>query len=252
MANKCKLCAVINGISLHIAVSSEQHLWNRLYCAIVSGNNQVICSLLGATIIGTKKENSQIGESLCQENGKETKSDGPSSLAPSGKTATNTIPTEKCLCVESETNALPLCQHCNSEIKLTSSEKNCQRPSPIEETGQTFFDIELANGYGGREGDESNSDAFSANCYENKRGIFSEDDSKRVEISHVLNERFGDGSDTLLHVASRSSRTDVVVMLLGIGADPAVKWVACCLALLLRRSPRIFSVDILYYYYYYI
>ena len=46
--------------------------------------------------------------------------------------------------------------------------------------------------------------------------------SKRV-LDDVINRRLGEGGDTLLHVASRSSRTDVVLMLLECGADPAVK-----------------------------
>ena len=39
----------------------------------------------------------------------------------------------------------------------------------------------------------------------------------------VINGRFGESGDTLLHVASRSSRTEIVLRLLECGADPAVK-----------------------------
>jgi len=42
-------------------------------------------------------------------------------------------------------------------------------------------------------------------------------------VLDVINGRFGEGGDTLLHVASRSSRTDIVSMLLESGADPALK-----------------------------
>ena len=42
-------------------------------------------------------------------------------------------------------------------------------------------------------------------------------------IVDVINGRFGEGGDTLLHVASRSSRTEIVLKLLESGADPAVK-----------------------------
>ena len=45
--------------------------------------------------------------------------------------------------------------------------------------------------------------------------------SKR--IADVISGRFGEGGDTLLHVASRSSRTEIVLRLLECGADPAVK-----------------------------
>lgn len=42
-------------------------------------------------------------------------------------------------------------------------------------------------------------------------------------IVDVINGRFGESGDTLLHVASRSSRTEIVLRLLEYGADPAVK-----------------------------
>ena len=42
-------------------------------------------------------------------------------------------------------------------------------------------------------------------------------------IVDVINGRFGESGDTLLHVASRSSRTEIVLRLLECGADPAVK-----------------------------
>lgn len=45
--------------------------------------------------------------------------------------------------------------------------------------------------------------------------------SRRIE--DVINGRYGEGGDTLLHVASRSSRTEILLSLLESGADPAVK-----------------------------
>ena len=42
-------------------------------------------------------------------------------------------------------------------------------------------------------------------------------------VVDVINGRFGESGDTLLHVASRSSRTEIVLKLLEFGADPAVK-----------------------------
>ena len=42
-------------------------------------------------------------------------------------------------------------------------------------------------------------------------------------ILDVINEQFGEGGDTLLHVASRSSRREIVLRLLECGSDPAVK-----------------------------
>ena len=39
----------------------------------------------------------------------------------------------------------------------------------------------------------------------------------------VINGRYGEGGDTLLHVASRLSRTEILLSLLESGGDPAVK-----------------------------
>ena len=44
-----------------------------------------------------------------------------------------------------------------------------------------------------------------------------------ARILDVINEQFGEGGDTLLHVASRSSRREIVLRLLECGSDPAVK-----------------------------
>ena len=44
-----------------------------------------------------------------------------------------------------------------------------------------------------------------------------------ARILEVINEQFGEGGDTLLHVASRSSRREIVLRLLECGSDPAVK-----------------------------
>ena len=48
-------------------------------------------------------------------------------------------------------------------------------------------------------------------------------DMSATRIVDVINGRFGEGGDTLLHVASRSSRTEIVLRLLECGAVPAVK-----------------------------
>ena len=51
----------------------------------------------------------------------------------------------------------------------------------------------------------------------------SEGETPAKAIVDVINGRFGENGDTLLHVASRSSRTEIVLRLLQCGADPAVK-----------------------------
>ena len=51
----------------------------------------------------------------------------------------------------------------------------------------------------------------------------SEGETPAKGIVDVIDGRFGESGDTLLHVASRSSRTEIVLRLLECGADPAVK-----------------------------
>lgn len=48
-------------------------------------------------------------------------------------------------------------------------------------------------------------------------------DTSSKSVLDVINGRFGEGGDTILHVASRASRTEIVSMLLESGADPAFK-----------------------------
>lgn len=59
----------------------------------------------------------------------------------------------------------------------------------------------------------------------NGRGDVQQNDGETPAkgIVDVINGRFGESGDTLLHVASRSSRTEIVLRLLECGADPAVK-----------------------------
>lgn len=48
-------------------------------------------------------------------------------------------------------------------------------------------------------------------------------DMSSKRLLDAINGCFGEGGETLLHVASRSSRTDIVLSLLELGANPAVK-----------------------------
>ena len=48
-------------------------------------------------------------------------------------------------------------------------------------------------------------------------------DMSSKRLLDAINGCFGEGGETLLHVASRSSRTDIVLSLLEFGANPAVK-----------------------------
>ena len=48
-------------------------------------------------------------------------------------------------------------------------------------------------------------------------------DRSSKRLLDAINGCFGEGGETLLHVASRSSRTDIVLSLLELGANPAVK-----------------------------
>ena len=78
------------------------------------------------------------------------------------------------------------------EDAITSSISFCQSKTRIEET---------------READQEGSAC----------------DMSSKRLLDVINGCFGEGGETLLHVASRSSRTDILLSLLEFGAHPAVK-----------------------------
>ena len=48
-------------------------------------------------------------------------------------------------------------------------------------------------------------------------------DNSPMIIAELINERYGELGETLLHGASRFSQTEILLMLLNHGADPAVK-----------------------------
>ena len=48
-------------------------------------------------------------------------------------------------------------------------------------------------------------------------------DTSPVIIAELINGRYGELSETLLHAASRFSQTEILLMLLDNGGDPAVK-----------------------------
>ena len=78
------------------------------------------------------------------------------------------------------------------EDTRTSSISLCQSKTRVEETGEADHEVSAC-------------------------------DISSKRLLDVINRCFGEGGETLLHVASRSSRTDIVLSLLEFGANPAVK-----------------------------
>lgn len=120
-------------------MSPEHHLWNRFYCAVVSGNTKVI-----AEIVSDKK---------------------------------------------------------------TDANKDSQT---IE---KSVLDLQ-----------HSDEKELATTCVEDKvDGTCVGDSDAAVDVFKVLNERWGESGSTLLHLASKTSQTDIIYSLLHHGADPGVR-----------------------------
>lgn len=126
-------------------VSAEHHLWNRFYCAVVSGNAKVISEMISPEKTGTNTDSDTI-----------------------------------------ENAVLDKWQPDNQEFADKCAENV----------------IEAAS-FGDNEENEGDSDA--------------------VDVFEVLNARWGETGSTLLHVASRTSQTEIIYSLLHHGADPCVR-----------------------------
>lgn len=167
-------------------VSPEQHLWNRLYCAVVSGNKEIIASVVGNDDRGPENDNFEHkGDCLLAK------------ANPDVNCKDGEISNDKKIAKPSENgkiiNRTDADQICGCDIVSSSDSLN------------------LDNGLYGNEVSSSNG---RSEC----NGELSS-----VNILEVINGRFGEVGDTLLHVAARFSQTQIVLMLLENGADPAVK-----------------------------
>lgn len=178
------------------SVSSEELLWNRLYCAIVSDNIDVISSVLGASV----------------------KTSGESGLGTSGA------------CLLQDTNQA---LDDTSAPEISGQENNHILESDVEANIISGFERREDNLNVNDSNFDENSEPSRINVNEqaadsgvkNERKDVQQSDGETAAkgIVDVINGRFGESGDTLLHVASRSSRTEIVLRLLECGADPAVK-----------------------------
>ena len=172
-----------------LSVSPERRLWNRLYCAIVSANIGVISSLLGGSVQSNGKAciNTESASVLQEKN---------ESMEETTKSGVLEIEINDSVRSEDEGNKTS--DDLKTDSNINRSVK-CAKTVTIEELASSGISNEF------EDSPSRNGELSSA------------------RILDVINEQFGEGGDTLLHVASRSSRREIVLRLLECGSDPAVK-----------------------------
>ena len=172
-----------------LSVSPERRLWNRLYCAIVSANIGVISSLLGGSVQSNGKAciNTESASVLQEKN---------ESMEETTKSGILEIEINDSVTSEDEGNKTS--DDLKTDSNINRSVK-CTKTDTIEELASSGISNEF------EDSPSRNGELSSA------------------RILDVINEQFGEGGDTLLHVASRSSRREIVLRLLECGSDPAVK-----------------------------
>ena len=172
-----------------LSVSPERRSWNRLYCAIVSANIGVISSLLGGSVQSNVKAciNTESASVLQEKN---------ESMEETTKSGILEIEINDSVTSEDEGNKTS--DDLKTDSNINRSVK-CTKTDTIEELASSGISNEF------EDSPSRNGELSSA------------------RILDVINEQFGEGGDTLLHVASRSSRREIVLRLLECGSDPAVK-----------------------------
>ena len=172
-----------------LSVSPERRSWHRLYCAIVSANIGVISSLLGGSVQGNGKAciNTESASVLQEKN---------ESMEETTKSGVLEIEINDSVTSEDEGNKTS--DDLKTDSNINRSVK-CTKTDTIEELASSGISNEF------EDSPSRNGELSSA------------------RILDVINEQFGEGGDTLLHVASRSSRREIVLRLLECGSDPAVK-----------------------------
>ena len=172
-----------------LSVSPERRSWNRLYCAIVSANIGVISSLLGGSVQSNGKAciDTESASVLQEKN---------ESMEETTKSGVLEIEINDSVTSEDEGNKTS--DDLKTDSNINRSVK-CTKTDTIEELASSGISNEF------EDSPSRNGELSSA------------------RILDVINEQFGEGGDTLLHVASRSSRREIVLRLLECGSDPAVK-----------------------------
>lgn len=111
--------------------------------------------------------------------------------------------------------------NCNNTIPATDKriESTVESIESITRTADTLCEPEM--GSSGCAEDDYNLNGCEESLRTSRTG--NNDGASSLSILEVINGRFGEGGDTLLHVACRSSQREILLMLLRNGADPAVK-----------------------------
>lgn len=154
--------------------SPEQRLWNRLYCAVVSGDKEVISNILGVRGADAENNSSHYRDNCSPNEANEEWDCNNASILNAEKL---TEPSE---------NAKDNFVSASDSLRIDNAINDNEGCSGIEENG--------------RNGDNS-----------------------PMIIAELINGRYGELGETLLHGASRFSQTEILLMLLNHGADPAVK-----------------------------
>lgn len=188
---------------LSFSVSSEQLLWNRLYSAIVSDNIEVISSVLGANV-KTSGESELESSGACLLREKNNVLDGTRAPQISGQENIQFLDSD------AEANIISDCERQDNNLNVDCSDVSKPYSNFNESSEPSRINVN----------EQSNNSAV-----KNGRGDVQQSDGETPAkgIVDVINGRFGESGDTLLHVASRSSRTEIMLRLLECGADPAVK-----------------------------
>ncbi|XP_074623468.1 tRNA endonuclease ANKZF1-like [Acropora palmata] len=159
--------------------SPEQRLWNRLYCAVVSGDKEVISLILGVRGADAENNSSHHRDNCSPKEAKE----------------------------ELDCNNAGIL---NAE-QLTEPSENEKDRSCSHNFVSTSDSLRIDNAINDNEG-----------CSGIERNDCNGDNSP-MKIAELINGRYGGLGETLLHGASRFSQTEILLMLLNHGADPAVK-----------------------------
>lgn len=171
------------------SVSPRNHLWNRLYCACVAGNIEILSKFL----FSGDEESRNSDDTNCKFQSSET---------------------YRKQCLFSETS---LGKKVNEDVDSTSALK-CEDCNLSNDTERTQSSVE--------EGIES-STRTEESVSDKGRAKTEIEDKNTGQGLQILNEKLGENGGTLLHAAARSSQMDVVQLLLCNGGDPAIRFVVC-------------------------
>ena len=171
----------------------------------MSENKQVISSILGVSVKSSEERELETSEPCLPQ-------ETDQGLDDTSKSTCSITHLEKnqMLKKDTEVEIMRTCETLECNFNMDASDDSKPESDIKEDPKSTSIDIseqaaslEVTNGRGDVQ--QSNGEL----------------PSKR--IADVISGRFGEGGDTLLHVASRSSRTEIMLRLLECGADPAVK-----------------------------